>query len=100
LTRYVLLFMAALSAIATADELPVPPLPPSNPPTAEIAPVPDPDVRDPVKPDAGQTSVNVRFYREKTYDTSMGFVPGSRYQSTEDRKPIQTPGFSLSVPIQ
>ena len=31
---------------------------------------------------------------------SVGFAPGSRYQTTEDRKPIQTPGFSISVPLK
>jgi hypothetical protein len=45
-------------------------------------------------------SVAVRMYRSKAPDPSRGFAPGSRYESTEDRNPIQTPGFSVSVPLR
>lgn len=85
---------------AMAENLPVPPVPPDMPRLADAAPVPNVDAQAPVTPPSDEPSVNVRLYRAKTYDPSAGFVPGSRYQSTEDRKPIQTPGFSISVPLK
>jgi hypothetical protein len=98
--RYALLLAVAFSAAAAADDLPVPPLPPPYQPTTEVAPVPNLDAQAPVTRRPDQASLNVKFYRAPLYDPSLGFSPGSRYQSSEDRKPIQTPGFSLSVPIQ
>jgi hypothetical protein len=85
---------------AIAEELPVPPIPPRIPPIADAAPVPNPDAEAPATPSSDEPSVNVQLYRARMYDPSVGFVPGSRYQSTEDRKPIQTPGFSISVPLK
>ena len=90
--------LCALPAIA--DQLPRPPVPPPHSLTADQAPVPDVTAQDPVRPPPQQTSVDVRLYRAQLYDPSMGFAPGSRYQSNEDRKPIQTPGFSVTVPLK
>ncbi len=99
MSRYLLAFIVAFSARAAAESLPVPPLPPANLKMAQIAPVPDPDVQAP-RAQAVDLSLNVHFYRATTYDPSQGFTPGSRFQSSEDRKPIQTPGLSFSMPIQ
>ena len=85
---------------ARADELPIPPVPPDHPPLADIAPVPDEDARGPAAPASGSASVNVRFFRAKRDNTSLGFAPGSAYEANEDRRPIQPPGFSISVPLK
>jgi hypothetical protein len=85
---------------AMADDLPVPPIPPRQPPLADIAPIPDVDVRAPIVPASSGPSVDVRLFRARPYDPGMGFTPGSRYQTNEDRKPIQTPGLSVRVPLQ
>jgi hypothetical protein len=100
--RIVLLLAAFMtfSPFAMADDLPVPPIPPPVPPLADTAPVPNVNAEAPVPPDSGEPSVSVRMYRAKMYDPSLGFVPGSHYQSTEDRKAIQTPGFSINVPLK
>jgi hypothetical protein len=92
------LTMVALGAMA--DDLPVPPLPPEHPPPGDIAPVPDRDVHPPLTPVSNGPSVEIRQFRNRPYDPGMGFAPGSRYQTSEDRKPIQTPGLSISVPLQ
>ena len=83
-----------------AEGLPIPPIPPVNPPADEAAPVPNVDVHPPTIQSSEGPSVDVRLYRARSYDASQGFAPGSRYQSTEDRKPIQTPGISVSVPLK
>ena len=86
--------------LAMAENLPVPPIPPIVPPLADAAPVPDVNAQAPVAPTSDKPSLNVRLYRSQTFDTGAGFVPGSRYQTNEDRKPIQTPGFSINVPLK
>jgi hypothetical protein len=87
-------------SLATAESLPVPPIPPEHPPLADAAPVPNVNAEAPVTPASDKPTVNVTVYRIRLYDPSVGFGPGSRYQSSEDRKPIQTPGFSVSVPLK
>lgn len=94
-----LLFLATMNT-AWAETLPLPPMPPRHPPSEERAPVPNLETAEPAEPDSGQPTVDVRLYRAHSYDPSMGFTPGSRYQTTEERKPIQTPGVSLTVPLQ
>jgi hypothetical protein len=89
-----------ISSPAIAEGLPVPPIPPSIPPIADAAPVPNLDAEAPVAPSSDEPSVNVRLYRARMFDPGVGFVPGSRYQTAEDRKPIQTPGLSISVPLK
>jgi hypothetical protein len=96
----ILLGVSSASVAAPAEQLPVPPIPPDNLRFAETAPVPDPDAQAPVPAPSNDPSVDVRLYRSNTYDPSQGFAPGSRFQTTEDRKPIQTPGFSISVPLK
>jgi hypothetical protein len=85
---------------AMAEVFPVPPVPPAHPPVSEAAPVPNFDAAGPLAPLSDKPSVYVKLYRNSMYDPSVGFVPGSRFQTTEDRKPIQTPGFSISVPLR
>lgn len=92
--------LVLLRPAAVAQELPVPPVPPSSPPLAEIAPTPNVDAPAPVTTASDAPSVYVRLYRANLFDPSLGFAPGSRYQSSEDRKAIQTPGLSISVPLK
>lgn len=92
--------LAVAAQAAMAEGFPLPPTPPSHPPLGDNAPVPDTDATAPTRPVSEGASVDVRFYRVRQFDPSLGFVPGSRYQSTEDRKAIQTPGFSISVPLK
>ncbi len=92
--------VTAIGSPAVAETLPVPPIPPQVPPLADAAPVPDLNATAPVAPSSDQPTVNVRLYRARMFDPGFGFVPGSRYQSTEERKPIQTPGLSISVPLK
>jgi|SRR6185437_3542506 len=90
--------IAVTPALATA--LPVPPIPPAQPPRSIAAPVPNSDFHAPVPLAETGPTVGLKFYRAQTYDPSMGFGPGARYQTSEDRKPIQTPGFLVNVPLK
>jgi hypothetical protein len=90
----------ALATAVHAENLPVPPIPPVTPVPDATAPIPDPDVRVPVAEVSEAPRVDVRLYRSTPYDPGVAFAPGSRYRSNEDRKPIQTPGLSISVPLK
>jgi hypothetical protein len=98
--RILLMVFVAMGSAAMAEDLPVPPPPPAHPPPGEIAPVPNLSAHGPATPVSDQPSLDVKLYRAPNYDPSVGFAPGSRYQSAQERKPIQTPGFSISVPLQ
>jgi hypothetical protein len=100
MTRKLWLCLMILGSPAFAEQLPVPPVPPANPPMGEAAPTPDVNARPPITPASERPSVDVRMYRSNPPDPSLGFAPGSRFQTTEDRKPIQTPGFSITVPLK
>ena len=100
MNRMLLISLIFAAGSALAEDLPVPPIPPDQPPAGDIAPVPDIDARMPVAPVSEQASVNVKLYRSDPPDTSLGFLPGSRYRNSEERKPIQTPGFSVTVPLR
>jgi hypothetical protein len=79
--------------------LPVPPVPPGTPPANENAPVPDVAMRGPLDPESG-VRVGPQVFRATLPDTDAGFSPGSRYQMNEERKPVQTPGIRITVPLQ
>lgn len=85
---------------AMAIQLPTPPDPPANSSPGIAAPIPNSDFQAPVAPPEPGPTFALKFYRMQTFDPAMGFAPGSRYRTTEDRKPIQTPGFSISVPLK
>jgi hypothetical protein len=97
-----LLLTGLLAAAAPAEDsgLPVPPLPPEHPPGDVAAPIPNLDAHGPVIAASKEAQVGVELYRAQHYDPSRGFTPGSRFQSSEDRKPIQTPGLSIRFPLQ
>ena len=98
--RIVLAAVIILGPVAMAEQLPLPPIPPEHPGLGETAPVPNVDVRGPLLAVSKSPTVDVRLFRNRPYETGMGFTPGSRYLTSEDRKPIQTPGLSISVPLQ
>lgn len=93
--------LTALGTVAEADTLPVPPVPPLTPPRGAVAPTPNTDLSGPNNASGNESpALSVKLYRARPYDPGLGFAPGSRYQSSEDRKPIQTPGLSFSVPLK
>jgi hypothetical protein len=100
MTRFLLVAMMIFGPVAMAEKLPIPPIPPEHVSLGEVAPVPNVDARGPIAPESHSPTFDLRIFRNRPYDPGMGFAPGSRYQTSEDRKPIQTPGLSISVPLQ
>jgi hypothetical protein len=109
MTRALALLVAGLLLAAASPHaslppslpLPLPPPLPIDPPDDLAAPVPD---YDPAAPDGsaqqGGTAWALRVYRMQEFGTGEGYIPGSAYSSPEQRKPMQTPGFMVTVPLQ
>jgi hypothetical protein len=84
-----------------AGELPVPPLPPTATPPTFAAPVPDDTVQPPTPEAANSPVVRPDVFNAPIENlTSDGFLPGSRYEDSEERKGIQTPGVSVTIPLR
>jgi hypothetical protein len=95
----VLALLAAAGA-SPAPSLPVPPIPPAHPPLDQSAPMPDPDLRAPAAADPQGAQVSLSNFRYRQYDQSLGYAPGSHFQSSEEKRVIQTPGLTVRVPLQ
>jgi hypothetical protein len=80
--------------------LPLPPPLPTDPPTDLAAPMPDANLRLPAGLAQGPGAFALRVYPMPEFGTGEGYIPGSSYQSPEQRKPVQTPGFIVTVPLQ
>jgi hypothetical protein len=61
--------------------------------------VPDADLQVPA-PHTQTTTLHVRIFSLDEHGSGLGFIPGSAYPAPEDRKPMQTPGITVSVPMQ
>ena len=91
--------LAAMGA-GPPPTLPVPPIPPVHPPAEQLAPMPDADARAPLQPTEQHIQVSVNDFRAYRPNSSLGYGPGSQFQTSEDKRPIQTPGFTVRVPLQ
>jgi hypothetical protein len=98
--RSLLAALLMYSPAAFAHDLPVPPIPPERSPFGEIAPVPNLDAMAPVGSASNTPTLSLKQFRTQPYGPGLGFAPGSRYESAEDRKPIQTPGLTVNVPLK
>jgi len=96
-----LLVLLATAGAGPNRTLPVPPIPPTHPPPDRSAPVPDRDAVGPVAPAKQGTKVTVEDFRVEQLNTQgLAYSRGSQFQSPEDKRPIQTPGLTVRVPLQ
>ena len=101
MTRATAIMLASLLLAETHRTwLPLPPPLPFDPPHDLSAPVPNESVRLPDPADLHGSTFALRIYRMREFGTGEGFIPGSAYASPEDRRPLQTPGFMVTVPLQ
>jgi hypothetical protein len=80
--------------------LPLPPPLPPDPPKDYAAPVPNADLQIPATSRTSKTDFALRLYSMRQFDTSEAFPPGSAYEAPEERKPLQPPGFMVTVPLR
>jgi hypothetical protein len=43
--------------------------------------------------------VSVQDFRADRFGQALGYTPGSQFQTSEDKRPIQTPGVAVQVPL-
>ena len=80
---------------------PIPPIPHASTRLATPAPMPDRDARPPPDPNATpHPKVTPTDFRPPTADTDAGFPYGSRFRSPQDMQPVQTPGFTVTIPLR
>jgi hypothetical protein len=94
-----------LGAAAAADPddlpLPIPPIPPDNPPLSQAAPVPDPDFLAPSAPSGpSRTTVGPDMFTPPTRYYGDAYAPGSTAQGENEKRVKPAPGFSLKMPLQ
>lgn len=94
------LALTAATAAGRPPALPVPPIPPLHAPTESLAPMPNPDASAPVPAASLAPQVRMQDFRIHSFDGNMGYVPGSQFQSSEEKRPIQTPGVEVRLPLQ
>jgi hypothetical protein len=94
------LVLLATAAASPPRPLPLPPLPPAHPPTDQSAPVPDRDAQAPSGAGALGPRVTVQDFRVRRFNQGLGYAPGSQFETSEEKRPIQTPGLSVQVPLQ
>jgi hypothetical protein len=92
--------LLATAGAGPPNSLPIPPIPPAHPPTDQSAPVPDRDSQAP--PDnAGQgPRVSLRDFRVRRFNQGLGYTPGSQFETSEEKRTIQTPGLTVQVPLR
>ena len=94
------LALAAVAAAPAPRRLPLPPIPPARPPAEQVAPTPDRDARAPWVPTEPGVRVVPQDFRVRRFNASPGYAPGSQFETSEDKRPIQTPGLSVQVPLR
>lgn len=99
--RLCLALLLGLATIAAGPPppLPVPPIPPAHPPD-QAAPMPDTEAHGPAPEIAQGPKLSVTDFRVRNYDQSQGYAMGSHFQTSEDKRVIQTPGLTLRLPLQ
>ena len=97
LTLFVVL---ATAGAGRAPQLPVPPIPPANHPNNGLAPLPDFDIVAPRDDTSAGPQFSVRDFRARNYGAAQGYAPGSQFRTSEDKRPIQTPGVNMRLPLQ
>jgi hypothetical protein len=99
-TAWLLVALFGATAAGQSQSLPLPPIPPAHPPADRGAPVPDPGISAPREGPPPLSNITVRDFRNNDYNQSLGYTPGSKFETSEDKRSIQTPGLSLRVPLQ
>ena len=94
-----LLLLFTATGAGPAPSLPLPPVLPEHPRTDQTAPIPNPDARGPRDAASIGTEVQVTDFRASRQNQSLGYSPGSQFQTGEDRRSIQTPGLTVRVPL-
>jgi hypothetical protein len=89
--------LLTLGAAPAPQDLPIPPIPPDEPPLYSAAPMPNDALRAPLEAQGNGIRVTPSlFRREKTYTQGEGYMPGTSQRDTEqDRLNKPAPGLNV-----
>ena len=91
----------ASAKAVSSRRTPVPPMPPAGAQLVRLAPMRDRDIQPPPDPNSSpHTKVSPTDFHLPKVDADAGYPYGARYRSPEDTKPIDTPGFTLTIPLR
>ena len=62
--------------------------------------MPDRDAQAPPDGTGDGARVSVRDFRISRFNQGMGYAPGSQFETSEEKRSIQTPGLTVQVPLQ
>jgi hypothetical protein len=79
--------------------IPIPPFPIASTPLTSPAPVPDRDAQPPPAP-LPHTAVTPTDFRSPNVYTGAAYPYGSQYPTPEDKTPLGTPGFTVTIPLR
>ena len=96
---WVVFLLFATMGAGPLRRLPVPPIPPPHPPADQSAPVPNCDATGPLSPASQGPRVTLQDFRADRLQQGFGYTPGSQFETSEDKRPIQTPGLTVQVPL-
>jgi len=99
MNRILVVGLLLITSPVLAEPLPVPPVPPAQQVQSQNAPVPNPDADGWVPQEEAHSYVAIRNFKSPLGQPGSGYTPGSQFRTPEDRKAIQTPGVSFTVPI-
>jgi hypothetical protein len=93
------LMTVSVSAQAREPSIPIPPIPPAEPPF-QAAPLPNPNIQYPDH-DAQRYSVTLDsgINHREAPDPGVAFAPGAHYQLDNDRRPFVLPGIMVHLPV-
>ncbi len=88
-----------MGAAPAHEELPVPPIPPTEHPAYNSAPIPNDNIRGPTEAEASSVRLAPSlFRREKDFTPGLGYTPGSAFKETEKERSIKpSPGLDVRV---
>jgi hypothetical protein len=98
---WVAVVLLATAGASPPPALPLPPIPPAHPPTDQSAPIPDREAQAPPEDGAQGPRVGVRDFRSYRFtNQGFGYAPGSQFETSEEKRPVQTPGLTVQVPLR
>ena len=95
-----MLLLFTATGAGPAPTLPLPPVPPEHPPTEQTAPIPNHGCPWAARHRFSRNAVQITDFRVPRRDASKGYTPGSHFQSSSERRDIDTPGLTVRVPLQ
>lgn len=92
--------LAAAASPPTDADIPIPPIPPTNQPRYQSAPVPDQSFSAPIVPEATGTKIRPDLFNQRAYNGGQGYTPGSTIERQQEQRDKPIPGINITMPLR